>query len=140
MTGNQYPSLNKVPPTSIVQSFSPVFVPHVQNNQVGNDIYYDYVQNPYNLTLQQQPQSNIQKDELNADLIKQQQQHQVIRSDSQQEQGQSSIINSNVQQQQQSQLDPAARSGNMFQTSNYFGGHVDPSTIPPGSEFLFGRP
>lgn len=50
-SGNAYPSLNRVP-TNIAQSFAPVYV-QPQNQTLSGDIYNDYVNNPYNLTLQQ---------------------------------------------------------------------------------------
>lgn len=53
MSGHQYPSLVSVP-SNIAQSFAPIFV-QPQNQQSGSsDIYSDYVQNPYNLTLPNQ--------------------------------------------------------------------------------------
>lgn len=55
-SGNAYPSLNRVP-TNIAQSFAPVYV-QPQNQTLSGDIYNDYVNNPYNLTLQQQDDGN----------------------------------------------------------------------------------
>jgi golgi-specific brefeldin A-resistance guanine nucleotide exchange factor 1 len=58
MMENHYPSLKgKVVPLGIAQSFTPVCVQPVQAtasppNGTGSEIYSDYVQNPYNLTLQ----------------------------------------------------------------------------------------
>lgn len=49
-SGNSYPSLNRVP-TNIAQSFAPVYV-QPQTQTISGDIYNDYVNNPYNLTLQ----------------------------------------------------------------------------------------
>lgn len=46
---NQYPSHTNVP-INIVQSYAPIFV-QPQNQQTDTDIYNDYVNNPYNLTL-----------------------------------------------------------------------------------------
>lgn len=51
-SANAYPSLNRVPTNNIAQSFSPVYV-QPQNQTLSGDIYDDYVNNPYNLTLQQ---------------------------------------------------------------------------------------
>jgi hypothetical protein len=39
-------------PIDIVKSFAPVFAQNEQKNNDGNDIYSDYIQDPYNLTLQ----------------------------------------------------------------------------------------
>lgn len=63
-SGNSYPSLNRVP-TNIAQSFAPVYV-QPQNQTLSGNIYNDYVNNPYNLTLQQDngvDLSNSQEDE-----------------------------------------------------------------------------
>ncbi|XP_073812678.1 sec7 domain-containing protein garz [Musca autumnalis] len=56
LAGNEYPSLQKQPTPAIVQSFTPVYVQQTattSQQQTGGDIYQEYVQNPYNLTLQQ---------------------------------------------------------------------------------------
>lgn len=51
--GNQYPSLQSVP-IGIAQSFAPIFVQPNANPAAadGADIYSDYINDPYNLTLQ----------------------------------------------------------------------------------------
>uniref|UniRef100_A0A1Q3FES7 Putative golgi-specific brefeldin a-resistance guanine nucleotide exchange factor 1 n=2 Tax=Culex tarsalis TaxID=7177 RepID=A0A1Q3FES7_CULTA len=49
--GNQYPSLHHVP-IGIAQSFAPIFVQPNANPAEGADIYNDYINDPYNLTLQ----------------------------------------------------------------------------------------
>ncbi|XP_058446781.1 Golgi-specific brefeldin A-resistance guanine nucleotide exchange factor 1 isoform X3 [Malaya genurostris] len=48
---NQYPSLQNVP-IGIAQSYAPMFVQPVPANTDGSDIYSDYINDPYNLTLQ----------------------------------------------------------------------------------------
>ncbi|XP_055916324.1 Golgi-specific brefeldin A-resistance guanine nucleotide exchange factor 1 [Eupeodes corollae] len=106
--GNEYPSLNKLPTSSIVQSFSPVFVKS-QPPVSGSDIYTDYVKNPYNLTLQHQQQ-------------------QLATSDV------------NIEQTDQISSGELPAVTNVFQSVNYFGANVDPNSIPPGSEMLFGNP
>ncbi|XP_061399986.1 Golgi-specific brefeldin A-resistance guanine nucleotide exchange factor 1 [Musca vetustissima] len=56
LAGKEYPSLQKQPTPAIVQSFTPVYVQQTattSQQQTGGDIYQEYVQNPYNLTLQQ---------------------------------------------------------------------------------------
>uniref|UniRef100_A0A1I8MMY3 SEC7 domain-containing protein n=1 Tax=Musca domestica TaxID=7370 RepID=A0A1I8MMY3_MUSDO len=56
LAGNEYPSLQKQPTPAIVQSFTPVSFQQTattSQQQTGGDIYQEYVQNPYNLTLQQ---------------------------------------------------------------------------------------
>ncbi|XP_055643698.1 Golgi-specific brefeldin A-resistance guanine nucleotide exchange factor 1 isoform X2 [Toxorhynchites rutilus septentrionalis] len=51
VAGNQYPSLHNVP-IGIAQSFAPIFVQPNQGSAEGADIYTDYINDPYNLTLQ----------------------------------------------------------------------------------------
>lgn len=51
LAGNQYPSLHNVP-VGIAQSFAPMFVQPTSAPTDGADIYNDYVNDPYNLTLQ----------------------------------------------------------------------------------------
>ncbi|XP_062554082.1 Golgi-specific brefeldin A-resistance guanine nucleotide exchange factor 1 [Armigeres subalbatus] len=67
LAGNQYPSLHSVP-VGIAQSFAPMFVQPSVVPTDGSDIYNDYVNDPYNLTLQpptqdiqQQPQQQHQQ-------------------------------------------------------------------------------
>ncbi|XP_033250509.1 Golgi-specific brefeldin A-resistance guanine nucleotide exchange factor 1-like isoform X1 [Drosophila miranda] len=103
LAGNAYPSLPKMPQSSIVHSFAPVYeAPPLAGGGVGPaaDIYQEYVQNPYNLTLQHNSQ---------------QQQHQ--------QPGQGVAV----------PFSAAATS------ANYFNASVDPSSIPPGSELLYGQ-
>lgn len=54
MQFNHYPGSKSAGnvPFDIVKSFSPVSAPAEQNHNEGGDIYSDYIQNPYNLTLQ----------------------------------------------------------------------------------------
>ncbi|XP_017002724.2 Golgi-specific brefeldin A-resistance guanine nucleotide exchange factor 1 isoform X1 [Drosophila takahashii] len=107
LAGNAYPSLPKMPQASIVHSFAPVYEAQAAAAASGTavpaaDIYQEYVQNPYNLTLQQNPQQ-------------QQQQHQ---------QGGPGLATAF----------PAVAT-----PANYFNVNVDPSSIPPGSELLYGQ-
>lgn len=67
--GNPYPSLNRVP-TNIVQSFSPVYVQPQNSSVEGGDIYSDYVNNPYNLTLQEHLPSASPNEEQNITPVK----------------------------------------------------------------------
>lgn len=69
ITENSYPSLRHVP-SNIVQSFSPVFVQPANNSVDGGDIYTDYVNNPYNLTLQEQTSSSSQTETQNSTPVK----------------------------------------------------------------------
>lgn len=115
ITANQYPSLNKIPPAHIAQSFAPMYVSqqqhthHQQQQPSEGEIYSDYVNNPYNLTLQvDQNYSNVGSSEIVATMA---------------------------------EAAPAVSAPNMnvFQSVNYFGSANDTS-IPPGSEMLFGAP
>lgn len=109
LAGNPYPSLPKMPQASIVHSFAPVYESQAATSGAGTaaaDIYQEYVQNPYNLTLQQHPQQQL---------------HQQ-------------------QQQQQQQAPGMANAFPAVATpANYFNVNVDPSSIPPGSELLYGQ-
>lgn len=111
---NQYPSLNRIPPANIVQSFAPVYNQHPANQHAaGNeneDLYSSYVNNPYNLTL------HVEQSFSAAPL-----------STANQLAGEQSSVTANP-----SNL-------NVFQSVNYFGVASDAS-IPPGSEMLFGNP
>ncbi|XP_053692933.1 Golgi-specific brefeldin A-resistance guanine nucleotide exchange factor 1 [Sabethes cyaneus] len=57
LAGNQYPSLSNVP-IGIAQSFAPMFVQPAAGPAEGADIYSDYIKDPYNLTLQLEPNAN----------------------------------------------------------------------------------
>ncbi|XP_065369884.1 Golgi-specific brefeldin A-resistance guanine nucleotide exchange factor 1 [Calliphora vicina] len=133
LAGNEYPSLHKQPPTAIVQSFAPVYVQTAQQPQSGNDIYQEYVQNPYNLTLQQQTNATMI-----APLVSVEQHQENLRQLQMQYQQQQ------AQAQQQQQQQPTAHPHNHTEAfnspANYFSSTVDPNTIPPGSEMLFGQP
>nr|XP_016928857.1 Golgi-specific brefeldin A-resistance guanine nucleotide exchange factor 1 isoform X1 [Drosophila suzukii] len=103
LAGNAYPSLPKMPQASIVHSFAPVYETQAatSGNEPTSDIYQEYVQNPYNLTLQQNAQ----------------------------------------QQQPQHQQGPGLATAfpAVATPANYFNVNVDPSSIPPGSELLYGQ-
>ncbi|XP_034102559.1 Golgi-specific brefeldin A-resistance guanine nucleotide exchange factor 1 isoform X1 [Drosophila albomicans] len=116
LANNAYPSLARMPNASIVHSFAPVYEsapPALQSANVAADIYQEYVQNPYNLTMQQahSPQHDQQ--------IQQQQLPQAL-----------------AQQQQQQHLQPQPA---VASPANYFSANIDPSKIPPGSELLYGQ-
>ncbi|XP_075169478.1 sec7 domain-containing protein garz [Haematobia irritans] len=129
MAGNEYPSLQKQPTPAIVQSFTPVYVQHSTTQPTGGDIYQEYVQNPYNLTLQQSqlpPLVSVEQNQQNLMRIQMQFEQQ------QQQQRQ--------QQQQQHQQQQRSHTEAFNTPANYFTSTVDPNTIPPGSEMLFGQP
>lgn len=66
LASNAYPSLGRMPNASIVHSFAPVYEapPAAVPTARAADIYQEYVQNPYNLTLQQAPQQDPQLQQL----------------------------------------------------------------------------
>lgn len=118
ITANQYPSLNKIPPAHIAQSFAPMYVSqqqhthHQQQQPSEGEIYSDYVNNPYNLTLQvDQGYNNIG--------------------------GSETVATSTAAAAAAPSV--SAPNMNVFQSVNYFGSAND-ATIPPGSEMLFGAP
>lgn len=113
VSGNQYPSLSKVPP-NIVQSFAPVFV-QPTNIQTESEIYSDYVNDPYNLTLHASIGTNPVTD-------------------------QSPVQEEKAPVMNVADPDSVQKLGvsNMFQSSNYF--RNDSGVIPPGSEVFFGGP
>lgn len=68
LVSSVYPSLGKMPSASIVHSFAPVYEASAPVQPTA-DIYQEYVQNPYNPTMQQQDQQQQQQ-------LQQPQQHQ----------------------------------------------------------------
>lgn len=60
LASNAYPSLGKMPSASIVHSFAPVYEASAPVQPTA-DIYQEYVQNPYNPTMQQQDQQQQQQ-------------------------------------------------------------------------------
>lgn len=122
MATNNYPSLNTVPP-NIAKSFAPVFV-QPPNQQADSDIYNDYVQNPYNLTLLRSDNHNDKMIENNTkDVI-------ATADDDSTDITNESVISPHLTPKQ-------LGASNIFQSSNYF--NTD-GIIPPGSEMLFGGP
>lgn len=113
---NNYPSLSNVPP-NIAKSFAPIYV-QPPNQQANTDIYNDYVQNPYNLTL------------LSSETVDQTPAPSATASEATTATTDSDALVS------QSHLTHAV--SNVFQSSNYF--NSDAGVIPPGSEMLFGGP
>lgn len=111
---NQYPSLNRIPPANIVQSFAPVYNQHHSNQHTsGNDnedLYSSYVNNPYNLTLHVEQSFGTTPSAIASQLSS-----------------------------EQSSVTANPSNLNVFQSVNYFGVASDAS-IPPGSEMLFGNP
>lgn len=124
---NQYPSLNRAPPSNIVQSFPPVYVnanqPHANTIE---ELYSSYVNNPYNLTLHvEQAFSNDQMDDSLMATV-------AVPPSSVDTPTITETIAVNEQVM-------AGANMNVFQSATYFGASSD-ATIPPGSEMLFGQP
>lgn len=115
ITANQYPSLTRIPPAHIAQSFAPMYVSqqqHTYQQQLRpneREIYSDYVNDPYNLTLHVDQSYNNVGSEI------------AVTS--------TASMASTV----------SASNTNVFQSVNYFGSAND-AAIPPGSEMLFGAP
>lgn len=124
---NQYPSLSRPPPANIVQSFSPVFVNASQSQaNTIEELYSSYVNNPYNLTLHvEQTFSGDQKNEnLTATDYAPTANIDASKLPEAPELNEQLISGANM---------------NVFQSATYFGTTSD-TTIPPGSEMLFGQP
>lgn len=127
MATNQYPSLNRMPPANIVQSFAPIYNQsnlqshHQQQQQqqqsYGDELYSSYVNNPYNLTLDQNFANN---------------QPVTIATTAP-----APVTNESFNL---IQTQSNASNLNVFQSINYFGATTDTTQIPPGSEVLFGGP
>ncbi|XP_031640061.1 Golgi-specific brefeldin A-resistance guanine nucleotide exchange factor 1 isoform X2 [Contarinia nasturtii] len=124
---NQYPSLNRIPPANIVQSFAPIYNQQQQqqasygSSNENEDLYSSYVNNPYNLTLHvEQSFSNATS---TATVTTTNQSLPVATTTAEQ----TNVITTN------------ASNLNVFQSVNYFGAPSD-APIPPGSEMLFGGP
>lgn len=125
ITANQYPSLSKIPPAHIAQSFAPMYVSQQQQQQTyqqqqqssEGEIYSDYVNNPYNLTLQMSQSYN--------------------NDDSSEKVVATTITMTTTMQTTATTV--SASNMNVFQSVNYFGSAND-TAIPPGSEMLFGAP
>lgn len=115
LAANNYPSLSNVPP-NIAKSFAPIYV-QPPNQQANTDIYNDYVQNPYNLTL-------LGPKTVPVPL--------AIASEATASTTDCDVLSS------QSHLTQKLGVSNVFQSSNYF--NSDGVVIPPGSEMLFGGP
>lgn len=122
---NQYPSLNRIPPANIVQSFAPVYNQHQHQHQQqisygsaneNEDLYSSYVNNPYNLTL------HVEQSFSNATST-------VTPTTTSNQSVTTAIESSNDR----------TTNANVFQSVNYFGSPSD-GPIPPGSEVLFGGP
>lgn len=123
LAGNEYPSLHKQPPTAIVQSFAPVYVQTAQQPQSGNDIYQEYVQNPYNLTLQQQTNATM-----SGQLVSVEQHQENLRQLQMQYQQQQQQAQAQQQQQQQQPTSHPHNHTEAFNSpANYFSSTVDRS-------------
>lgn len=134
MATNQYPSLNRMPPANIVHSFAPVYQsnmqsqhqPQQQQQSYGDELYSSYVNNPYNLTLDQNFANNQMADQTTT----------VTTSAAAPATAATVAIDSvNLIPTQAN-----ASNLNVFQSINYFGASTDATQIPPGSEVLFGGP
>uniref|UniRef100_A0A182JR53 SEC7 domain-containing protein n=1 Tax=Anopheles christyi TaxID=43041 RepID=A0A182JR53_9DIPT len=129
LAGSQYPSLQHVP-IGIAQSFAPIFVQPNSSPAEASDIYSDYINDPYNLTLQidngtgAPPPLPVQQDALAR-----------TQEDATSSSGSTMMVSTTVT----TTTPSSAQLANVFQSAQYFrfpaSGH-----IPPGSEMLFGEP
>ncbi|XP_058062506.1 Golgi-specific brefeldin A-resistance guanine nucleotide exchange factor 1 [Anopheles bellator] len=125
LMGSQYPSLQHVP-VGIAQSFAPIFVqPNRPGEQVCSDIYSDYANDPYNLTLQFEHGSGVNGSAVSGTGTEEEKPTTTTVSTIGTVSGQTVATGNELQ--------------NVFQSAQYFS---FPSTghIPPGSEMLFGEP
>lgn len=135
ITTNQYPSLNRIPPANIVRSFAPVYVQSNQQQAIpsnqNEDLYSSYMNDPYNLTLH--VEQNFSNNTMNTDAL--------ATSTAEAENSitlaneENILTNSNIS----SSAVNNNTNMNIFQSATYFGTTSDTS-IPPGSEMLFGQP
>uniref|UniRef100_A0A1A9ZR77 SEC7 domain-containing protein n=1 Tax=Glossina pallidipes TaxID=7398 RepID=A0A1A9ZR77_GLOPL len=113
-TSNAYPSLTKQPNPVIVHSFTPLFVPP-SAAQSGTDIYEEYVQNPYNLTLQQTQLPEVS-------LVSVEQSHreteQIVQQFEQRDRQQEQAPQSQAEQEQQDRRHPRPPAITRSQTPN----------------------
>lgn len=127
---NQYPSLNRIPPANIVQSFAPVYIQSNQQQIISSnqneELYNSYVNNPYNLTLH--VEQNFGNNSMNVDAITTSTTETINSTTLANEEN--ILTNSNIS---------SSAVNNIFQSATYFGTTSDTS-IPPGSEMLFGQP
>ncbi|XP_035897623.1 Golgi-specific brefeldin A-resistance guanine nucleotide exchange factor 1 [Anopheles stephensi] len=128
LAGSQYPSLQHVP-IGIAQSFAPIFVQPNPLPAEASDIYSDYINDPYNLTLQI---DNGSVPSVASASI---------------EEGQSSptpvaatlMTTTTTAATTTPTPAPSAQLANVFQSAQYFSFPAS-GRIPPGSEMLFGEP
>uniref|UniRef100_A0A182PGX0 SEC7 domain-containing protein n=1 Tax=Anopheles epiroticus TaxID=199890 RepID=A0A182PGX0_9DIPT len=133
LAGSQYPSLQHVP-IGIAQSFAPIFVQPNPGPADASDIYSDYINDPYNLTLQIDNGTGSGASSVPPPSAPQQ----VSGNRTLEELSSSSMVmvSSTVTT---TTTASSAQLANVFQSAQYFSfpasGH-----IPPGSEMLFGEP
>ncbi|XP_053679381.1 Golgi-specific brefeldin A-resistance guanine nucleotide exchange factor 1 [Anopheles nili] len=131
LAGSQYPSLQHVP-IGIAQSFAPIFVQPSSVPAETSDIYSDYINDPYNLTLQIDSESDRVTTNTTA-----------ITTDTAlglvQETKQNFTMATTTMATATTTTATPVQLANVFQSAQYFSfppaGH-----IPPGSEMLFGEP
>ncbi|XP_041788554.1 Golgi-specific brefeldin A-resistance guanine nucleotide exchange factor 1 [Anopheles merus] len=140
LAGSQYPSLQHVP-IGIAQSFAPIFVQPNPAPAEASDIYSDYINDPYNLTLQidngapgSAPTSSVIAPEPLPPQSATAQPDTLSRTLEDAKTAGPMLTGSTTVT-----ATPSAQLANVFQSAQYFSfpasGH-----IPPGSEMLFGEP
>uniref|UniRef100_A0A182MM42 SEC7 domain-containing protein n=1 Tax=Anopheles culicifacies TaxID=139723 RepID=A0A182MM42_9DIPT len=131
LAGSQYPSLQHVP-ISIAQSFAPIFV---QPNPVpaeASDIYSDYINDPYNLTLQIDNGTGSASNVTAATTV-------PSTSDTSAKTIEEATPNPTAATTMATTATSSTQFANVFQSAQYFSFPAS-GRIPPGSEMLFGEP
>lgn len=128
ITSNQYPSLNKLPPANIAQSFAPVYAPTKPQPSNECEIYSDYLSNPYNLTL------HVAQQFTHSDAT-----HTPCGVIVSQSTDSNAANATTITSAESASATSITTTSSLFQSMNYFG-TADSTTIPPGSEMLFGGP
>ncbi|KFB45301.1 AGAP001527-PA-like protein [Anopheles sinensis] len=145
LAGSQYPSLQHVP-IGIAQSFAPMFVQqHHPAPEEARDIYTDYTNDPYNLTLHIESGSTISQNtktttgsgattEAAAIALEEGKRPSLIDFGSMTLESASMTTVATT-----TEGGTAAQLQNVFQSAQYFSFPAS-GRIPPGSEMLFGEP
>ncbi|XP_052891953.1 Golgi-specific brefeldin A-resistance guanine nucleotide exchange factor 1 [Anopheles moucheti] len=139
LAGSQYPSLQHVP-IGIAQSFAPIFVQPNPAPAEATDIYSDYINDPYNLTLQidngtgSVPSTGTSN---GATMVGAPATDTLARSI--EEANPSSTGAVVVATTMTTTATSPAQLANVFQSAQYFSFPAS-GRIPPGSEMLFGEP
>uniref|UniRef100_A0A182R4X8 SEC7 domain-containing protein n=1 Tax=Anopheles funestus TaxID=62324 RepID=A0A182R4X8_ANOFN len=132
LAGSQYPSLQHVP-IGIVQSFAPIFVQPNPIPAEASDIYSDYINDPYNLTLQIDNGTGSVPNVTGATTVAPDSDT-LARSIEEAKPNPTAVTTTMT-----TSATSSAQMANVFQSAQYFSFPAS-GRIPPGSEMLFGEP